>query len=58
MQYTLLGITKCRVQFLTILHRCEAFNSFIGAQNIYGNKHTPSRDICNHFAANEQLRYI
>ena len=27
-------------------------------QNIYGNKHAPSCDICDLFAAIEQLRYI
>ena len=25
---------------------------------MYGNKHAPSRDICNHFAAIEQLHFI
>ncbi len=38
--------------------RCETFNSFIRAQNIYGNKSAPSHDISVSFATTEQLRYI
>ena len=38
--------------------RCESFNSYIRAQNIYGNKSAPSHDICKHFADIEQLRYV
>ena len=38
--------------------RCETFNSFIRAQNIYGNKAAPRRDIAQHFSTIEQLRYI
>ena len=39
-------------------HRFETFNSFIRAQNIYGNKHAPSRDIAHKFAVIKQIRYI
>ena len=39
-------------------HWFETFNSFIRAQNIYGNKHAPSRDIAHKFAVIEQIRYI
>lgn len=38
--------------------RCETFNSYIRAQNIFGNKSAPSHDIAWHFAVIEQLRYI
>ncbi|KAL5509435.1 hypothetical protein EMCRGX_G004809 [Ephydatia muelleri] len=38
--------------------RCESFNSSVRLQNIYGNKQAPSRDIANHFAIVEHLRYI
>lgn len=40
------------------IRRCETFNSFIRAQNIYGNKRAPSRDIAHHFSTIEHLRYI
>ena len=33
-------------------------NSTVRLQNIYGNKQAPSRDIANHFAVVEHLRYI
>ncbi len=46
------------VQMLISTCRCEAFNSCIRAQNIYGNKQAPSRDICNRFAVIEHIRYI
>ena len=39
-------------------YRCESFNSSVRLQNIYGNKQAPSRDIANHFAIVEHLRYI
>ena len=43
---------------LLYMCRFETFNSFIRAQNIYGNKHAPSRDIAHKFAVIEQIRYI
>ena len=33
-------------------------NFTVRLQNIYGNKQAPSRDIANHFAVVEHLRYI
>lgn len=41
-----------------VLYRCEAFNSFIRAHNIYGNKSAPSHDIAWRFSKIEHLRYI
>jgi hypothetical protein len=41
-----------------LFFRCETFNSFIRAMNIYGNKRAPSRDIANRFSVIEHLRYI
>lgn len=38
--------------------RCESFNSTVRLQNIFGNKQAPSRDIANHFAVVEHLRFI
>lgn len=38
--------------------RFEAFNSLIRAQNIFGNRHAPSKDIAHNFAALEHLRFI
>eukprot|EP00731_Ephydatia_muelleri_P015799 Em0009g223a len=38
--------------------RCESFNSMVRLQNIFGNKLSPSRDIANHFACVEHIRFI
>ena len=43
---------------LSLLHRCESFNSFIRNQNINGNRHAPSRDIAQSFAVMEYIRFI
>ena len=39
-------------------HRCETFNSLIRAQNIFGNRMAPSRDIARQFSIIEHLRFI
>eukprot|EP00731_Ephydatia_muelleri_P002916 Em0001g2916a len=46
------------LQLKYLKYRCESFNSSVRLQNIYGNKQAPSRDIANHFAIVEHLRYI
>lgn len=38
--------------------RCESFNSMVRLQNIFGNKRAPSRDIANHFAHVNHIRFI
>ena len=38
--------------------RYEAFNSLIRTKNIYGNRHSPSKDIAYNFAVLEHLRFI
>jgi hypothetical protein len=38
--------------------RYEAFNSIVRCQNIYGNRHSPSKDIANNFATTENLRFV
>ena len=38
--------------------RFEAFNLLMRTQNVYGNRHSPSRDISNNFAVLEYLRFI
>ena len=48
----------CGVAIMFTIHRCETFNSYIRAQNIYGNESAPSHDIACHFAVIEQLRHI
>ena len=42
----------------SLLNRCESFNGSVRMQNIYGNKQAPSRDIANHFACIEYLRFL
>lgn len=39
-------------------YRCETFNSYIRAKNIFGNKSAPSCDIAHRFAVLEEMRYI
>ena len=34
------------------------FNSLMRSQNVYGNRHTPSKDISHNFAILEHLRFI
>ena len=38
--------------------RFESFNSIIRTQNIYGNRHAPSRDIAHSMAVQQQLRFV
>lgn len=38
--------------------RYEAFNSVVRAQNIYGNRHSPSKDIAYNFAVLQHLRFL
>ena len=48
----------CLLSIVYLLYRFESFNSSVRLQNIYENKQAPSRDIANHFATVEYLRYI
>lgn len=41
-----------------LYYRYETFNSVMRAQNIFGNKHAPSRDIANNLAVLEYIRFI
>ena len=36
----------------------EAFNGLMRAQIIFGNRHSPSKDICQNFAVLQYLRFI
>ena len=38
--------------------RCESFNAKVREQNIFSNRRAPSRDIANHFANLQHMRYI
>lgn len=39
-------------------HRFEAYNATIRAQNVYGNKQAPSKDIASKFASIGQLKFL
>eukprot|EP00731_Ephydatia_muelleri_P013887 Em0007g1197a len=47
-----------RIAYCCHFKLCESFNGSVRMQNIYGNKQAPSRDIANHFACIEYLRFI
>lgn len=40
------------------IFRYEAFNSNLRAQNVFGNRHSPSKDIAHKFAVLENLRFV
>jgi len=40
------------------MYRCEAFNSLVRHQNVYSNRHNPSRDIAVGFSVREHLTYV
>ncbi|KAL5471430.1 hypothetical protein EMCRGX_G029548 [Ephydatia muelleri] len=37
---------------------CESFNSVVSAENVFSNKHSPSRDIATKFGVEESIRNI
>ena len=39
-------------------YRYESFNSLVRTQNIYGNRHSPSKDISTNFAILQHLRFL
>lgn len=51
------NLESCVIVFI-VLYRCETFNSYIRAHNIFGNKSAPSHDIARRFSVVEQLRHI
>eukprot|EP00731_Ephydatia_muelleri_P004715 Em0002g891a len=60
--HTILHLVECMISYgpssAFSAERCESFNGSVRMQNIYGNKQAPSRDIANHFACIEYLRFI
>ena len=50
--------TKVRFINLLLYFRCETFNSFIRARNIFANKLAPSRDIAMSFNTLQHLEFI
>ena len=43
---------------VSLYYRYESFNSNLRAQNIYGNKQAPSKDICQSFATMQYLHHV
>ena len=58
--YNLQLIYTTKVRFINLLlyFRCETFNSFIRARNIFANKLAPSRGIAMSFNTLQHLEFI
>lgn len=60
--HLLLHLVNCMEEFgptsCYSTERYESFNGFMRAQNIYGNRQAPSRDIAKNFAVLEHLKFI
>ena len=56
--YNLQLIPQVRFIYLLLYFRCETFNSFIRARNIFANKLAPSRDIAMSFNTLQHLEFI
>ena len=52
------GAVASYLSIILYMHRYESFNSAIRAQNVYGNKQAPSKDIASKFAHIEHLKFI
>ena len=44
--------------YVLFKQRCESFNSVVRAENVFSNKHSPSRDIATKFGVEESIRNI
>ena len=44
--------------FIDLFYRFESFNPFIRSQNVYSNRHAPSRDIVYNFSVLELIRTV
>lgn len=52
-------LVKQYIQFNYLIYfRYEAFNGLVRTQNIFGNRHSPSKDIAHNFAVMQQLHFL